>query len=367
MERARTVLEELRTIVPYEHAKIAYDDPFSGTRRLLVSVGYPDELLAHFHGPEFEASLAELHMGETGSRAACATCRATSWPCARSPSCSLPRRLPRGPTMALRTDDGRVTGLLNMSTDDDAHPTDEARDAIGILCATLGQRRRRDALGALPAAARGARLRGGGARARRHRGRAPGVAGHRLLGERSRLLRVARRLALRDRRPTRFLWPRRTAAGTGSRSRRATTTATHAPRSCPCRRGRYGIDLTRRELEVLTMVTAGWSNGEIGARLSISPRTVGHLRRADPAQAAGADARRRRGARRRGGPDRRRGGPPADSAASASGLAAPVGAAGEGLQLVTTSSTSTHSLLAWAAAGRPGRRSPTGCRPGRTT
>ena len=66
VERAQTVLEELRTIVPYEHAEIAYDDPFSGTRRPLVSVGYPDELLSHFHGPEFAASLAELHMFETG-------------------------------------------------------------------------------------------------------------------------------------------------------------------------------------------------------------------------------------------------------------------------------------------------------------
>ena len=103
----------------------------------------------------------------------------------------------------------------------------------------------------------------------------PGVAGHRLLAEQSRLLRVARRLALRDRRPTRFLWP----APDRRWHRVAVTPCLDDGDGCAAlvslAPGPVGIDLTRRELEVLTMVTAGWSNGEIGARLSISPRTVG--------------------------------------------------------------------------------------------
>ncbi len=206
----------------------------------------------------------------------------------------LPAGYREGLTMALRTDDGRVTGLLNMSTDDGAHPTDEARDAIGILCATLAN---------VADATRSARFLlqlvepGSAAVALGHDGTAvalPGVAGHRLLGEHSRLLRVARRLALRDRRPTRFLWP-----APDRRWHRVAVTPCHDDGdACAAivslSPGPVGIDLTRRELEVLTMVTAGWSNGEIGARLSISPRTVGTyveqilLKLAVPTRAAAA-------------------------------------------------------------------------------
>ena len=295
MERALTVLEELRTIVPYEHAEIAYDDPFSGTRRPLVSVGYPDELLAHFHGPEFEASLAELHMFETGQPHRMRDVPGDKLAVRTIAELLIPAGYREGLTMALRTDNGRVTGLLNMSTDDGAHPTDEARDAIGILCATLANVA--DATRFRPASCCSswspARRRWrSGTTAPRSRSPASPATGCSASTRGFCASPAASRCATGA--PRASCGRRRTAVGTGSRSRRATTTATPAPRSCPCLPGPVGIDLTRRELEVLTMVTAGWSNGEIGARLSISPRTVGTyveqilLKLAVPTRAAAA-------------------------------------------------------------------------------
>jgi DNA-binding CsgD family transcriptional regulator len=273
-ERARAVLEELRAIVPYEHAEIAYDDPFSGKRRLLVNAGYADDLLEHFHGDEFAASLAELRMYETGQPHCMRDVPGDKLAVRTIAEFLLPAGYREGLTMALRTEDGRVTGLLNLSTGDRAHPTDEARDAVAALCSTLAN---------VADATRSARFLlqlvepGAAAVALGHDGTAvalPGVAGHRLLAEHSRLLRVARRLALRDRRATRFLWP-----APDRRWHRVAVTPCLDDDGCAAlvslAPGPIGIDLTRRELEVLTMVTAGWSNGEIGARLSISPRTVG--------------------------------------------------------------------------------------------
>jgi len=274
-ERAETVLAELRSIIPYAHAEIAFDDPFTGQRKLLANAGYAEPLLEHFHGDEFAASLTELGMFESGRPHRMRDVTGDKLAVRTIAELLLPAGYREGLTMCLRTFDGRVTGLLNLSTDDERHPTDDAAAAMGALCATLAN---------VADATQSARFLlelvepSSAAVALGHDGTVvslPGVAGHPLFEEPSRLLRVARRLAAQDRRGTRFLWP--------AQERRW-----HRVAVTPCRDGMdssaavvsvapgpVGVDLTRRELEVLTMVTSGWSNGEIGARLSISPRTVG--------------------------------------------------------------------------------------------
>jgi DNA-binding CsgD family transcriptional regulator len=273
-ERALAVLHELQTIIPYEHAEIAFDDPFTGSRRLLANVGYDDALLAHFHGPEFAASVAELGMHETGRPARMRDVPGDKLAVRTIAEFLLPAGYREGLTMCLRTHDGRVTGLLNLSTDDRRHPSDDARDAVAALCSTLANvadatQSARFLLGLVEPGASAVALGTDGTVVP-----LPGVGRHELLTEPSRLLRVARRLAAQDRRGTRFLWP-------------APERRWHRVAVMPCHDGTdacaavvslgagpVGVDLTRRELEVLTMVTSGWSNGEIGARLSISPRTV---------------------------------------------------------------------------------------------
>ena len=110
MERAQAVLDELRTIVPYEHAEIAFDDPFSGKRRLLVNAGYADDLLEHFHGPEFAASLTELGMFETGEPRRMRDVPGDKLAVRTIAEFLLPAGYREGLTMCLRTSDGRVTG-----------------------------------------------------------------------------------------------------------------------------------------------------------------------------------------------------------------------------------------------------------------
>ena len=53
-------------VVPFDHAEIAAIDPFDGSRRLLANAGYSDDMLEHFHGPEFDEEIRSLDMHETG-------------------------------------------------------------------------------------------------------------------------------------------------------------------------------------------------------------------------------------------------------------------------------------------------------------
>ncbi len=280
VERARAVLEALRAIVPYAHAEIAYDDPFTGSRRLLANAGYSAKVLDHLHGNEFASGLAELHLFEAG-RPACMRDITSDKLLVRSiADVLLPAGYREGLSMCLRTQDGRVTGLLNLSTDDPAHPTDAARAAIGALCATLANvadatQSARVLLDLVEPAAAAIALNHDGTIAS-----VPGVPGHPLLEEASPLVETARRVATQEPGSRRFLWP-----APNRRWHRVAVTSCRGDESTfaaliTISDETASLGLTRRELEVLSMVTMGWSNVEIGARLWLSRRTVGaHIER----------------------------------------------------------------------------------------
>ena len=141
--------------------------PAAGQRRLRR------DLLEHFHGSEFAASLNELGMFESGEPRRMRDVPGDKLAVRTIAEFLLPAGYREGLTMALRTEDGRVTGLLNLSTDDRDHPTDDARRGARRALLHARQRRRRHALGALPAAVRGAGRGRRRARARRHGDRAP--------------------------------------------------------------------------------------------------------------------------------------------------------------------------------------------------
>jgi DNA-binding CsgD family transcriptional regulator len=276
-DRAAAVLEALRSVVPFDHAEISAIDPFDGSRRVLANEGYAEEMLNHFHGEQFEEEIRSLDMHETGYPVRMCDVRGDALAVRTIAEMLRPAGYNGGLTMCLRTASGRETGLLNLSTSDARHPSDAERDVVSALCSTLANvadatQSARFLVSLLEPGAFAVALSRDGAVTP-----LPGVATHPLLDADARLPRLAHAIIGRDGgRSTRFLWPaadRRwyrvgitpcPSDGPGGRDAIVTVQA-----------DTIAIELTRRELEVLTMLTSGWSNAEIGSRLWISPRTVG--------------------------------------------------------------------------------------------
>lgn len=275
-ERAAAVLEELQAVVPFDHGDIAALDPIvHGRHHVLANVGYSDELLGYLHGPAQDAELDELGLHETGAPVRWRDVPGDALATRSIAEVLRPAGYREGLTMCLLTADGRETGVLNLSLADDRHPTDEERDVIASLRSVLAN------VADLTQSARmlAALLQtdtccGVGLTATGCVVTLPGVCGHPLLRDGCDLPRIAAE-QLRTARGARFLWPDE--AG-----------GYHRVTVLPCGAPGEPIEglialrphadvraLTNRELEVLTMLTLGWSNGEIGTRLWISPRTVG--------------------------------------------------------------------------------------------
>jgi DNA-binding CsgD family transcriptional regulator len=129
-----SLLESLRPIVPFVAGEVAVRDPVGGGVRTLESEGYATSVLAHMHGAEFAAECAELGILATGRPARMrdvpARARASSGTIA---GVLRPAGYREGVTMWLRTPDGRASGLLNLSVDDERHPTDTACAALAAL------------------------------------------------------------------------------------------------------------------------------------------------------------------------------------------------------------------------------------------
>ena len=277
-DRAAAVLEELRSVVPYDHAEIAVLDPFDGqpprARQRRLPGRHADPLpRAAVRGGDPVAEHARDRLSGADARRSgdCLAVRTIA-------EMLVPAGYSEGMTMCLRTSSGRETGLLNLSTSDARHPTDTERDVVSALCSTLANvadatQSARFLLSLLEPGAFAIALSRDGAvtpagrrrdasAPRRRRPSPPPRARHHVAG------RPATARA--------SCGPPTIAAGTGSASRRA---GRRALAGCDAvvfvQPETIAIDLTRRELEVLTMLTSGWSNAEIGSRLWISPRTVG--------------------------------------------------------------------------------------------
>ncbi len=277
VERANAVLEALRCVVPFDHAEIAAIDPFDGSRRLLANAGYSDDMLTHFHGPEFDEEIRSLDMHETGYPVRMRDVPGDALAVRTIAEKLVPAGYAEGMTMCLRTESGRETGLLNLSTSDARHPSDAERDVVAALCATLANvadatLSARFLVSLLEPGAFAIALSCDGAVTP-----LVGIATHPLLSADAQVPRLAHAIIGRDGRcTTRFLWP----AGDRRWHRVGVTPClSDGPGGCEAivtvQAETIAIELTRRELEVLTMLTSGWSNAEIGSRLWISPRTVG--------------------------------------------------------------------------------------------
>lgn len=275
-QRARHVLDALRPLVPFVGAELAAWDPVAGSYRSLAHEGYSAGVVRRLTGAELLAECAELGMTASGlpmrMRDVPPGARAVDGTIGRL---LLPSGYREGLSMCLRTGDGRVVGLLHLSVEDARHPTDLACSAIGLLnaalahvCdATLSLRWLRSLVGeddgavALAPGGRTVEL--------------PGASRPRALAAGSGALAVAHALA--SARARSFLWPSADAAGGWDRVLVIPCREPGAPTLTALATVREGVavhGLTRRELEVLTLLTRGLSNEAIALSLVVSPRTV---------------------------------------------------------------------------------------------
>ena len=273
--RAEQVLAELRGLVPYVCAQLTRWDPIEQRHSTLASLGYADALLDHLSGPSFESELEQLDMWRTRRPMRMRDLPGDPGEVQTVSEVLLPAGFREGLTMCLVTRGGRYAGILNLSTDDRRHPRDGASEAIAALNQTLANvvdatqpfRTLASLLDpgtpALALAPDGTPVELSGSE------RGPALA------EGSPLLAVLAGQVPNDGHERRFLWPDGESGWyrvrivpcldqAGGRSLALVTVR-------PCS---HVLGLTRREIEVLTLLAGGASNRSIASVLHVSPRTV---------------------------------------------------------------------------------------------
>jgi DNA-binding CsgD family transcriptional regulator len=273
--RAEQVLAELQGLVPFVCAQLTRWDPLERRHSTLASHGYGEPLLDHLSGPSFEGELAQLGMHRSRRPMRMRDLPGDPGDLATVAEVLLPAGFREGLSMCLVTQSGAYASLLNLSTDDQRHPDDRARDAIAVLNETLanvvdatqGPRTLAALLDpgmpALALACDGSLVELAGS----ERGAA--------LAEGSPLLEVLADQVPRDGHERRFLWPDgdsgwyrvRIVPCLDEAGGRSLSLVTVRPCSTV-------LGLTRREIEVLTLLAAGASNPAIAHVLHVSPRTV---------------------------------------------------------------------------------------------
>jgi DNA-binding CsgD family transcriptional regulator len=273
--RAEQVLAELRGLVPFVCAQLTRWDPVAQRHATLASHGYEDPLLDHLASPVFEGELTQLGMHATRRPMRMRDLPGDPGDLATVAEVLLPAGFREGLSMCLYTRAGAYAGVLNLSTDDPRYPADGARDAISALNETLA-----NVVDATQSARALASLLDPGtpALALTAEGTVVELAGSdrgAALADGSPLLDVLAGQVPRDGHERRFLWPD---GGSGWYRVRILPCLDEASgRSLslvtvrPCR---SVLGLTRREIEVLTLLAEGASNPAIAGVLHVSPRTV---------------------------------------------------------------------------------------------
>src|SRR3954447_12859458 len=271
-ERVHTILDEFRTVLPYEAVMLVGSDVVSGVSRPLALSGYSSELAQYMTGSEFRSEMLEPF-----------AFKLRGWPLRE---CDLPfdpltlrpiaehlrpAGYPEGLLVALTVPDGRDVGFLIMSMGDSrTPPSDEAITTVGCVSALLGNlvdplHDARWAAAVLAEEQSVVALLPDG-RAVELRGAVPDW----IADPQSKMRRAGDRLLRAHRADTSFTW-----LDDGG--------AWYRCRLLHCRDGVVVLAvsasnqlhrLTPRELEVLTHLAAGRTNDEIADELVVTTRTV---------------------------------------------------------------------------------------------
>jgi DNA-binding CsgD family transcriptional regulator len=276
-ERAEALLPPIRRLVPFVAARLYLLDMPRRAKHSLVCTGYDERVLSFLDSPEHLDEIELLGLGRPG-------------PPLRLRDMPVPPERIRGWTeylapagfreamvVRLTTFDGRYLGILALNTDVGSHPTETAREVLGVLSPTIAAAV--DPLGSIGAAAR--LLSGATAGMVLTRDGStqplPGLPGHPVLTAGSRLLRVAVG-QLKGMTRTSFLCPYDPAGSTGHLHVTVLAGAQLPPLyvtaalviSSP--HDLHG--LTRRELQVLGLVIDGYPNRRIAKALRLTEGTV---------------------------------------------------------------------------------------------
>ncbi len=276
-ERGYEILQAISEVVPFVGGELSIWDPVRLRYQPLANDGYPDHVLASLNCERALEDIRALEMASGGPM------RMRDVPARYRPvfhtlnECLIPAGYREGLSMCLHTPDSRQTGILHLSVDDERQPTDAACELLAglnvvlasvcdvtrssrLICRLLG----RGAPGvALTATGQPIPL--------------PGLSAGTLLEAGSPLLAAATPVLAAARGPARFLWP----SSEGEAWQRVTAVPCREP-GVPQIVGVVTVEqaatipyeLTKREVEVLSLITLGLSNAEIGGLLVVSRRTV---------------------------------------------------------------------------------------------
>jgi DNA-binding CsgD family transcriptional regulator len=268
-ERARAVLEALRLVAPYDSAELSTWDPVAGRHTALASVGYDARMLEWLNGSDRVSELDDIDVRTSGEPMRLSDLPAHGLAARTVLEYLLPAGFRDGLTIGLRTADGRYVGVLDISTCDARHPNDGAREAIRLLRGTLANvvdpaRSVRLLASMLAPGSSAVTLRDGTTEPLDGFGPGPVLA-------RGQAALAAAREYARGGRAQHFLALDDGGSWFRVRLYRCELDDAWVVAASPTTRP---YELTRRELEILTLLAAGRSNPEIAARFVVSPRTV---------------------------------------------------------------------------------------------
>jgi len=271
--RASAVIEELRKIIPFDAAEINTLHPVSGEVTPLASVGYEPEVLEHLHSQRFTYLMQALSLPTTGRPVRMKDLPGDPFDNWAVGDVLVPAGYSEGLTMCLRTTDGRVTGVINLSTTSTEHPSDIAKDAISSLCSVLANMADQTQSGKWLSMLIGSGQSAVGLSNSGEPIAIPGLPDHALFQPGSELISYAHRNASMNSWSS-FIWPQNLNDDM-FRIRVMPCSGENQPMSAVISLDVADVGpLTHRELEVLTLAANGLSNLEIGAALQISSRTV---------------------------------------------------------------------------------------------
>ena len=275
IERAAALLEPLHRLLPFDGAWLALRDEHSRGHRSLVSTGWDRRTAAHLDGPVVVNEIEQLGMTRSHKPLRVADLPSPASELQSWAEYLLPAGFREGLGMCLFAADGRHLGFLGLFTGSPTVPSEVAVNLLTALGPALAH-----AIDPLHSTATAAQLVHSAAAAvllTRTEGvlALPGLPDHAALRPGSPVLAAAREMI--DGPQTSFLLP---APAEPGRYLRVTVLALpdYAPHHLsaivvlsPCG-DLHG--LTRRELEVLGLLIAGWHNAPASQRLGVTPRTI---------------------------------------------------------------------------------------------